>query len=870
MYIFRYLQHTYFDDRSDMIGGGFISMRKQSWALDGDGWKWIFRDKKHQMEKSIENPYNKDLEKVASSFYIANFPDSVDARGLWKDEVKLAKTLANIWIGNHHVYAAGARFNRSQSQKFATKQGDAFSNNKSRHSAGKKTVKLNDTELISVKDTTKIVLVKLCIATKCKKFIDEDVIVEFNGESFDVHEDEHEQKGVKDQESVNEPVNEHEDVAELETENNEANHSDPSCPPGFEFLKSHLNHKQQMPSSPKTSNCSTSFARYRKKDFKGTSLLYVVFGDLNDVKNEAERYGSAFSRPKAQTFNSFIDDSGLLEIPMGGRTFTWMNKSVKKMSKLDRFLLSEDVLDDNKDLKAIVLEQLWSHHNPILLLSVKTDYGPSPFKFFSSWLQRKDIDEQRKKKEKNDFGYYESSVTLIVCNPWTSFKNFVSNGLWKVTRIVNFFHGILKQKIRRQSFQGIMLDGECISNSVFVKNAFLQFYKEKFQLHVPQVNYTSHSSFTSINIAESTDLERNVSSEEIKNAVWDCGSDKSPGPDGFSFLFLKRYWVLFKSNVELLVSDFFSSSKMPPGTNSAFITLIPKSAFISGRQILNGPLMLSETIDWFKYRKKKLMIFKVEFEMAYDSVNWNYLDYILQQCGFGQKWHGWVSECLKSARTSILINGSPTLEFSIKRGLRQGDPLSPFLFILIMEALHIAIKDAIHSDLISRVDVGNPSMQISHFSYADDVVLVTEWNRVQMDNILRVLNVFFLESGLHININKSNVFGIGVSSEEIKDMARLTGCLPGSVSFTYLGLLIGSNMNRLAYWNGLIEKFKSRLSNWKANLLPIGGRLTLVNAILGSIGIYYMSIFKVSESILSDIESLRAKFFWEGMQNPNA
>ncbi|GKE03806.1 putative RNA-directed DNA polymerase, eukaryota, reverse transcriptase zinc-binding domain protein [Tanacetum coccineum] len=351
-----------------------------------------------------------------------------------------------------------------------------------------------------------------------------------------------------------------------------------------------------------------------------------------------------------------------------------------------------------------------------------------------------------------------------------------------------FFHGMLKQKRSRQSVQGIMLDGEWISNPVSVKNAFLQFYKEKFQSYVPQVNYTSHSSFTSLSIAESTGLESNVSSEEIKKAVWDCGSDKSSGPDGFSFRFMKRYWDLFKSDVELFVSDFFSSSKMPPGTNSAFITLIPKvcnptsvkdyrpislvvlqykiiakvianrlayvignivineqSAFISGQQILDGPLMLSETIDWFKYRKKKLMVFKVDFEKAYDSVNWNYLDYILQQCGFAQKWRG---------------------------GLRQGEPLSPFLFILIMEGLHIAIKDVVHSDLISGVDVGNPSTRISHFFYADDVVL--------------------------------------------------------------------------------------------ANLLSIGDRSTLVKAVLGSIGIYYMSIFKVPESILSDIEILRAKFFWGG------
>nr|GEY26698.1 RNA-directed DNA polymerase, eukaryota, reverse transcriptase zinc-binding domain protein [Tanacetum cinerariifolium] len=94
-----------------------------------------------------------------------------------------------------------------------------------------------------------------------------------------------------------------------------------------------------------------------------------------------------------------------------------------------------------------------------------------------------------------------------------------------------------------------------------------------------------------------------------------------------------------------------------------------QSAFISGRQILDGPLMLSEIID----------------------------------CS---KWRGWIRECLYSARTSILVNGSPTAKFYLKRGLRQGDPLSPFLFILVMEGLHIAIEDAVHQQLISGVNRG--------------------------------------------------------------------------------------------------------------------------------------------------------------------
>nr|GEX32878.1 putative RNA-directed DNA polymerase, eukaryota, reverse transcriptase zinc-binding domain protein [Tanacetum cinerariifolium] len=150
----------------------------------------------------------------------------------------------------------------------------------------------------------------------------------------------------------------------------------------------------------------------------------------------------------------------------------------------------------------------------------------------------------------------------------------------------------------------------------------------------------------------------------------------------------------------------------------------------------------------------------------------------------------------------------------------------------------------------------------SHFFYVDDVVLVTEWNRVQMDNIIRVLNVFFLTSRLRININKSNVYGIEVLNEEVEDMARLTGCKLGSFPFTYLGLPIGSNMSRLTHCQGFIDKFNSRLSKWKVKLLSIGGRSTLVKAVLGSVGIYYMSLFKVPESTLSGIERLVA--------NPNS
>nr|GEV50574.1 RNA-directed DNA polymerase, eukaryota [Tanacetum cinerariifolium] len=308
------------------------------------------------------------------------------------------------------------------------------------------------------------------------------------------------------------------------------------------------------------------------------------------------------------------------------------------------------------------------------------------------------------------------------------------------------------------------------------------------------------------------------------------------------------------NDIQEFVVSFFSSGKFPQGVNSAFITLIPKvsnllfikdyrpisliglhykivakilsnrlsnvvdsiispeqSAFILGRQILDGPLILSEIIDWYKKRKKKMMLFKVDFEKAFDSVSWKYLDYMLHKLGFGSRWRTWINNCLISARTSILINGSPTSEFSLKRGLRQGDHLSHFLFIIVMEGLHMALNDGIASYMFHGVRIGS-NIHLSHLFYADDVIILLDWNQNDMENITRILNIFYIASGLKINFHKSNVFGVGVSNSEVVSMAACTGC------------------------EILIDRFKARLSGWKANLLSIGSCLTLIKSVLGSLG----------------------------------
>ncbi|GJV69505.1 RNA-directed DNA polymerase, eukaryota [Tanacetum coccineum] len=269
-----------------------------------------------------------------------------------------------------------------------------------------------------------------------------------------------------------------------------------------------------------------------------------------------------------------------------------------------------------------------------------------------------------------------------------------------------------------------------------------------------------------LSLDQQKELEIDVSNEEIKKAIWDCGTDKAPGPDGFTFGFYRKFWYLIEGDVCDAVKFFFTHGNIPKGCNSSFIALIPKisnaklvkdyrpiilvgslykiiakimanrlvdvlgslvhevqSAFIADRQILDGPMILNEVMQWCKKKKKHALIFKVDFEKAYDSVRWDFLDEILKKFGFGAKWCYWIQSCLKSSRGSIIINGSPTDEFQFFRGLKQGDPLSPFLFILVMESLHLSFEKVVEAGMFNCIQLSS-SVHISHMFYADDAVFL--------------------------------------------------------------------------------------------------------------------------------------------------
>ncbi|GKC12718.1 RNA-directed DNA polymerase, eukaryota [Tanacetum coccineum] len=214
------------------------------------------------------------------------------------------------------------------------------------------------------------------------------------------------------------------------------------------------------------------------------------------------------------------------------------------------------------------------------------------------------------------------------------------------------------------------------------------------------------------------------------------------------------------------------------------------------------------------------MVFKVDFAKACDSIRWDYLDDVLRSFGFGVKWCSWIKGSLTSSMASILVNGSPTAEFQFHCGLKQGDPLTPYLFILIMESLHLSFSRVVYAGIFKGIKIDN-AVTISHIFYADDAVFIGEWSDDNLNRIMHVLHCFSLASGLMINFKKSHLLGVGIPHAITSAAAMKLGCSIMKTPFKYLGvmplmvlnyrtdLLFRSSHCKKRVGNGLLTRFWS-------------------------------------------------------------
>ena len=256
------------------------------------------------------------------------------------------------------------------------------------------------------------------------------------------------------------------------------------------------------------------------------------------------------------------------------------------------------------------------------------------------------------------------------------------------------------------------------------------------------------------------------------------------------------------------------------------------------------------------------MFIKLDICRAFDSIGWSFLLEVLQALGFSKKWRDWIAALLGTTTSKVLINGEPTQGIRHARGLRQGDPLSPLLFILAIDPLQRIIEAATQRGILKPVLPKAANLRCS--LYADDVAIFAYPANTELDHLLKILNFFGECSGLKINISKTEIFPIRMDNTVV---SQLLQNFPGKIcSFPgrYLGLPLHVRKLRRVEVQPLIDKIGARLLGWKGRLLSSAGRETLVKTVLSSQPIYHMTAFPEQKWLIRKIDRLRRSFLWRG------
>ncbi|KAI3473565.1 hypothetical protein Pfo_031528 [Paulownia fortunei] len=533
---------------------------------------------------------------------------------------------------------------------------------------------------------------------------------------------------------------------------------------------------------------------------------WLIGGDFNTILHLNERTGNNGNRLTLMNdFGDMIGDSGLIDAGYEGSSYTWTNHKVWK--RLDRVLYSEEWLNLFHITKVSHLPRIWSDHSP-LLISLDTDKikAPSPFRFFRMWSRHH------------------------------TFWNTVKDSWRHPTETQGMKN--LQQKLFR--------------------------LKHKFS-RIPKLKNSAQS----------------LNMEEIRQAVFSMDPDSVAGPDGFSAFFYQHCWDIIHMDIKEAVVDFFKGNSMPRSFTATSIVLISKtenpktwgdfrpislcnvnnkiftkiisnrlvnilpeiispaqSGFVKGRLISDNILLAQELTHTINAKRKhENVALKLDMNKAYDRIQWSFLYKVLKKMGFPETWITLVQNCIEHCWFSVLING-----------LRQGDPLSPSLFIIAADFLSRSLDTLFQHNKELRYH-SKGGLNISHLAYADDIIIFTNSGRMGLRKIMELLRKYAAASGQIINKEKSSfIVSTKCSNLIIQRLQYATGFNFKHLPITYLG--------------PRSTKMRYKLQGWEKSTLAHGGRLALIKNTLSTMPIYLLQVLQPPKMVLHRIEQIMARFFW--------
>jgi len=293
-----------------------------------------------------------------------------------------------------------------------------------------------------------------------------------------------------------------------------------------------------------------------------------------------------------------------------------------------------------------------------------------------------------------------------------------------------------------------------------------------------------------------------------------------------------------------------------------------KSSFLSGRGTANNSIVLQEIVHFMRRSKKKkgYVAFKLDLEKAFD--NWEFLHNCIHDFGFPDITIKLIMHCVSSSTFPVLWNGNKLPQFKPTHGLRQGDPLSPYLFILCMEKQSIAINNVVIQRKWEPICINNTWPYLSHLLFADDVLLSIKAKIFQFQVVSELFDNFSKASGLKINLSKSRTFfSSSTLQAKIHKLIAIYGIRSTTSLEKYLGFPILRGSPKRSDFLFMIDKMQNRLASWKGELLNKAGRLTFASSILSSIPTYYMQINWLPQNICDNIDQTTRNFIWRGNNN---
>jgi mannosylglycoprotein endo-beta-mannosidase len=292
-----------------------------------------------------------------------------------------------------------------------------------------------------------------------------------------------------------------------------------------------------------------------------------------------------------------------------------------------------------------------------------------------------------------------------------------------------------------------------------------------------------------------------------------------------------------------------------------------QSAFVKGRNIQDFFLFVQQLAKCLHRKKEPHILLKLDISKAFDSVSWPFLLDVLQQLGFGRRWCNLLCLLLSTASTHVLVNGELGDLIHYQQGLRQGDPLSPILFILVMDVLKSLVSHASCESLLQPLVAHHVQHWISF--YADDVILFLRLTRNDICLIKHLLEVFGHASGLNTNLEKSSVTPIQRFDIELGVISDMVPCEIKNFPINYLGIPLNIRKPSKSELQPLVDKVANNLPSWKASQMNKAGRLITVKVVLSAIPIYRLIALDLRKWVFKAVDKRRRGFLWKGQEQAN-